>query len=72
LNDANEDDVVKVDPANLNGTRGGLVLKSAFAGTVNGFTVCPGGMYRFGLENAVAASTAESSLGSGLGRRLRI
>jgi hypothetical protein len=57
FHDANEDDVVKVDPVNLNGTCGGLVLKLAFAGTVNGFIVCPGGMHRFGLENAVTAST---------------
>jgi nucleoside-diphosphate-sugar epimerase len=63
FNDANEDDVRKIGPADLNGACDELVLKAAFAGTVNGFIVCPGGMYGFGLENAVTTSTAEPSLG---------
>ena len=39
------------------------MLKAASAGIVNGFIICPGGIYGLGAENAVTDDTAAPSLG---------
>lgn len=63
FNDGNEDDVRKIGLENLNGACDELVLKAAFSGAVNGFIVCPGGIYGVGTQNAVTRGTAQRSLG---------
>ena len=62
-NDANPDDVRKINSTMLNGACDELVLKAASAGIVNGFIVCPGGIYGLGSENAVTRGTTAPSLG---------
>jgi nucleoside-diphosphate-sugar epimerase len=63
FNDANPDDVRKIGPAKLNGAVDELVFKAASAGIINGFVVCPGGIYGLGSENAVTNGTTAPSLG---------
>jgi nucleoside-diphosphate-sugar epimerase len=63
FNDANPDDVRKINPTMLNGACDELVLKAASAGIVNGFIICPGGIYGLGKENAVTDGTTAPSLG---------
>ena len=62
-NDANPDHVRKIDGTMLNGACDELVLKAASAGIVNGFIVCPGGIYGLGSKNAVVDGTVPPSLG---------
>jgi nucleoside-diphosphate-sugar epimerase len=63
FNDANPDDVRKINPTMLNGACDELVLKAASAGIVNGFIICPGGIYGLGAKNAVTDGTTAPSLG---------
>ena len=62
-NDANPEDVRKVNPTMLNGACDELVLKAASAGVVNGFIICPGGIYGLGSKNDVTDGTSPPSLG---------